>query len=327
MKFRMFITLLSLIVITAINFQQGLFAGIFKTSTAYAVGDLVVDWGIGTGSVGPIFTISNMAPGQSQSYTVSIDNNAVSARPVGVKGVKTADSISLSDVMQITISRGAIDLYGGTTGTKTLSQFFNESTNLAGIEAFTLQPNQSSNLTFKVTFASAADNIYQNQSLSFNLKIGIAIQVPAECSGIAFSNEPIFGTSGSDRIRGTNANDLIYGFEGRDTIDATNGDDCIVSGSGNDQIDGSNGNDIILGGSGNDQLNGSNGDDKIWGEEGEDRITGSNGNDQIFGGLGNDRLEGTNGDDLLVGNGGDDQSNGGNGIDTCNSELKTKCEI
>src|SRR3989344_1442269 len=54
-------------------------------STAYAVGDLAVNWGVAEGN--PIFTINNMAPGQVETRSVIVTNNAVSVRPVGVRGV------------------------------------------------------------------------------------------------------------------------------------------------------------------------------------------------------------------------------------------------
>ena len=43
-----------------------------KSSSAYAVGDLIVDWGIGIGNVGPIFTVLNMTPGDVEERDVDV---------------------------------------------------------------------------------------------------------------------------------------------------------------------------------------------------------------------------------------------------------------
>jgi Ca2+-binding RTX toxin-like protein len=325
-------------IVTALAFNLASPRFLENSSTIRANGDLNVNWGVPDGQ--PIFMVTNMMPGQTEQRSVSVINKASTARTIAVRGVKTAETDNLSTVLDFVISEGAIDLYTGT-----LSQFFSESAGPDGIPLSTLGPSLSTTYTFRITFDESANNEFQGKSVVFDLIIGIAIHVPAECKNIKFSGDPIFGTEGNDNIHGTNGNDLIFGFEGNDKIDASNGDDCIIGGPGNDKLDGSNGNDVILGNEGNDTLDGSNGNDKMYGGEGNDVFDGSNGDDYMIGGFGNDRFDASNGNDYVEGNEGDDNMLGGNGNDTllggldkdsangnlgrdtCEAETKISCEL
>ena len=93
--------------------------------TAQAVGDLVIDWGVPAGK--PIFYVLNFMPGDEEKRTVKIMNGSSNVRIVGVKGVKTYFPGFLASVLEITISENGSDIYGGSKGTKTLSQFFLDS--------------------------------------------------------------------------------------------------------------------------------------------------------------------------------------------------------
>ena len=325
-------------------------------STVRAIGDLNVNWGVTDGD--PIFVVTNMMPGQTEERSVDVINNASTARPVGVRGVKTSETGDLSTVLDIVITEGATILYSST-----LSQFFADSAGPDGIPLSTLGPSQTTTYTFKVTFNASANNDFQGASVVFDLVIGIAIHVPDECQNIRFSGNPIFGTENNDNLHGTNGNDLIFGFEGNDKINGSNGNDCIIGGPGNDKLyasngndvvfgnegndtlDGSNGNDLLIAGSGDDKLDGSNGNDRMFGEDGNDVFDGSNGDDYMIGGLGNDKFDASNGNDYIEGNEGNDQMSGGNGNDTllggqdtdkangnlgrdtCDAETEISCEI
>ncbi|MDP3987987.1 MAG: calcium-binding protein [Candidatus Levybacteria bacterium] len=337
--------LLSIIILFLIIGSAIKFGGLefFKPSTARAVGDLNVNWGVPDGQ--PIFTVNNFLPGDSEARTVQIINGAGLVRPVGVKGKRVTELKDLADVLDFRISEGGTDLYGGTTGAKTLADFFNESEGIDGIELFSVNPGQTRTINFTVKFPESSGNDFQNANIVFDIIIGIAVEVPQECRNIHFSGNPIFGTQGRDVIRGTNGNDLIFAFEGDDVVNGSNGDDCVVGGPGNDTINNSNGNDVIFGNEGNDRLNGSNGNDIILGGSGNDTIKGSNGNDQINGNEGNDDVDGSNGNDVILGNEGNDTLRGGNGndtllgglgndsargdlgTDTCEAESKTTCEL
>lgn len=297
------ITVLILFIATLIYFNGGLrLAG--QTSTAFAVGDLTVDWGVPSGQ--PIFVVSNMLPGDSEVRSVSITNESSFVRPVGVRGVKTSETASMSGILNFSIDDGSNQLYGPG---KTLSEFFTESDDVSGLFLFNINPGETKTINFTALFPTTAGNEYQNAQIIFDLIIGISSDIPAECLDIKFAGVPIYGTANKDKLKGTNGNDLIIAFEGDDTVDGSNGDDCIIGGDGNDKLDGSNGNDIILGGAGDDKINASNGNDKVYAGEGNDTIDGSNGDDYIIGGLGTDNAK------------------GGNGTDTCEAETKTSCEL
>ena len=274
----------------------------FLTKTAQAVGDLTVDWGVPEGQ--PIFTVPNMAPGDSEPKTVTITNDSTSIRPVGVRGEIVTDPDNLSSAMTIVISQNGTDLYSNS-----LSQFFTDSINPDGIFLLNLNPSETKDILFTVTFNSSAGNPFQGKTLVFDLHIGIAVDVPTACESMKFSGQPIFGTAGNDKIKGTNKNDLIFTFEGDDTVDASNGNDCVIGGPGNDKINVSNGNDFA------------------FGEEGNDNLDGSNGKDYLDGGAGNDTIKGSNDNDKLFGGDGTDSTTGGNGRDTCEAESEVSCEL
>lgn len=135
--------------------------------------------------------------------------------------------------------------------------------------------------------------------------------VPAECSGIANlnSSNPIVGTNGDEKIKGTSGNDLIFARGGMDKVDGSAGNDCIVAGNGNDNVKGGSGNDVILGGSGDDDIDGGSGNDMVYGEGGTDKLKGGSGNDSLDGG------------------GASDSADGGSGSDACSAEVEKKCEL
>ncbi len=346
MKLKLF-TLLTLTILIAglVNYNGGL--SMFQIfNTAYAVGDLTVDWGeAGEGNVGPLFTVENMAPGDSKTHSVTVTNGSPEVRPVGLRGVVTTETGNLASGMEISIERNGAAFYGGILGKKTMEQFFLETTLPNSVELDTIAPSESRTYTITVTFSPDAGNEYQNTDLTFNLIIGIASNIPPACQEIHFNGETIYGTSGNDRLRGTNKNDLIIALEGDDVIDGSNGHDCIISLTGNTKIDGGNGNDVIVSGSGDDIIDGGNGRDTIMagagndritggndndylaGEDGDDRIDGENGNDTILGVAGDDNLIGGNGNDLLDGGDGFDSADGELGRDTCKAETKKRCEM
>ncbi len=314
-----------------------------EKSTAYAIGDLTVNWGVfPVGS--PIFVVSNMAPGQSQNRDVVVNNGAPSIRPVGVRGVQVSETGSLGSVLEITISASGTDVYGGTTGTKTVSQFITDSLGPNGIFLTNLNPSQTKTINFKVDFPQSAGNDFQNTSIVFDLKIGISINLPVECDQIDLLPTPIIGTTKAETLNGTEGNDLIMGLEGADHINGHGGNDCILGGIGADKINGNigddaifgdggadtihgnNGNDFIVGGLAADTIFGENGDDQLFGNEAADTLRGGNGDDLLEGGDAPDTLWGENGNDILIGGAGIDNANGGADIDSCDAESKSNCE-
>ena len=126
----------------------------------------------------------------------------------------------------------------------------------------------------------------------------------------------VIGTSGDNRLNGTEQADIILTFGGNDVISGRGGDDLIISGGGNDSIGGGSGNDDIFAGTGNDVVDGGSGDDRIFGGKGNDLIDGGAGNDLISGDAGNDTILGGSGNDTAFGGKGNDFVSGGDGNDS-----------
>lgn len=352
MKRRIITTLLvfSLAVVTFLVWKHE--GGSFIRRAAYAVGDLDILWGVPDGD--PIFVVANMLPGDEESRTVEVHNSAASARPVAVRGVKTSELLNFAGILDFVISENATDLYGGASGTgpKTLQDFFDESVLPASIPLSTLGAGDTTQYVFTATFPASAGNEYQGAEVVFDIFFGIDSDIPAECSDIEFTGDPIFGTDDNDTIRGTHGNDLVFALEGDDYVTTFGGDDCIIGGAGkdelrgetgddiifgsegddlvvgavgqdllfgndgNDTIRGENNDDIISGGAGHDLITGGNEQDSIHGDSGDDTIWGENGNDDLFGDDGNDTMDGGNGTDQIHGDNGNDTMNGKNGNDT-----------
>ncbi|NWE92847.1 type I secretion C-terminal target domain-containing protein [Pseudomonas reactans] len=78
------------------------------------------------------------------------------------------------------------------------------------------------------------------------------------------------GTSGTDTLTGTSADETILGLAGNDTLDGAGGADDIHGGAGNDTVYGGAGTDLIHGGIGDDVLYGQDGLDTLFGGVGAD---------------------------------------------------------
>ncbi|MGH7357208.1 MAG: M4 family metallopeptidase [Candidatus Rokuibacteriota bacterium] len=81
------------------------------------------------------------------------------------------------------------------------------------------------------------------------------------------------------------------GTSGRDRLNGTDGADLFLGRDGNDRIRGFGGNDLLCGGNGNDKLDGGPGDDTMSGAGGRDTLKGGPGADAFSGGTGPDTLE------------------------------------
>lgn len=279
----------------------------FEAPTAFAVGDLTVNWGVAGNA--PIFTITNGEPGQVEKRTVSIKNAGTIVRQIGIRGFKSNENKNLSEVLNIVISSGGVDIYGGTQGKKTLRNFLTEYDNLNGFSLGSLFPSSTKTFDITLVFDKASGNEYQNATVTFDLFVGIQTDIPAACEGMNLAAKTIFGTESADKIQGTSKNDLIITFNGNDVIDSGSGNDCIVT---------MDGNKILNGGSGNDVINFGIGSSTVAGGSGDDVITGGGGNNILNGGSGNDNL---NNGSIISG-----KANGDSGIDTCVAKTKISCE-
>jgi Ca2+-binding RTX toxin-like protein len=338
---RIVLQTIKLIALFGIGFGVTMYAkdhlNIFANNRVDAAGALTFNIGVPNGQ--PIFTFSNIAPGFTQTKSVTANNGDSVVRTAGVKGVKTATGI-LDEALIITIKQNSTTLYGP----KKLSEFFADSQAVNGITLSNVNPGDTSTYDFIITFDPAAGNNFQNQTTQFDLTFGIVTDIPAACEGIRFART-IYGTSGNDTINGTTQNDLIIALEGNDKVNSGVGNDCVVAGIGNDTVDGGvgndvldagDGNDIVHAGVGNDIVFGGVGADDLYGEVGNDEMFGSSGNDRMWGGVGNDTLNGEADDDILAGEVGNDTLIGGTGTDhatgavgkdTCEAETEMTCEL
>lgn len=309
------LVIISLILIGTLVFQNSRL-GIFNTQKAYAVGDLTVLW-----DTDPLFDYSNIAPGFNVIKNVNVANGAPTPRPVGVRGIFVSDTDNMDSVINIEIKEGVNVLYSDT-----LENFFTDSAGPNGVLLSTLNNGANTDYSFKATFDESAENDFQNQTIVFNLEIGISVDLPASCDLINFNGNIMFGTAGADALTGGSRNDLIVGFEGNDVLSGGGGNDCLVGGSGQDILNGGSGNDIHDGGFQNDIINGGSGNDQIDGGLGNDRIDAGSDNDTVLGNGGNDNINGGSGNDNLTGGLGTDTIRGGSGTDTCDAETETSCE-
>jgi len=302
LNFKILRIIILIILLGFVVTQTDILKKIVRSSTAQAVGDLVFDWGVPQNE--PLFKIFNMAPGDLINKTVTVTNEAVNPRPLSIRGIKTSETGNLANKLTLTITTNGTTLFGP----KNLQDFFNDSQAVNGIPLTTINPNQTTNYDFLVSFDPESGNDFQNKNLVFDIQIGMTSVIPQNCQNIKFK-KVIYGTPKNDRIIGSNENDLIYGFEGNDTIDGSNSNDCLIGGPGNDTLSGGNGNDVI------------------FGEDGNDKLSGSNGNDKLYGGRDNDIISGNNGNDLLDGETGTDNLDGGLGVNTClNGEILKHCQ-
>lgn len=293
---KIFILIISLVILSA-GIIYAIHNNWFSSPTAFAVGDLTVNWGVPEGQ--PIFTITNAAPGKSVTKTVTIQNGAPSARPISIKGdITQQNPPTYATKLFIEISQNGTDIYGS-GNSKTLKNFVDDG-GLNGISLGTLGTGQSKNFDITITFDTNAGNDFQNATITFNLLIGITTNIPAECTGMQFNGPTVFGTIGNDNLRGTSKNEIIVALEGNDIIDGGSGNDCIIAGEGNNIIDGGSGNDIITSLSGSDKIDGGSGDDSSLSGSGNDTLLGGSGNDVLNGGGGSDTADGGSGNDVCI---------------------------
>ena len=285
--------------------------------TAQAFGTLTVDFGVPP--TAPIFDFNDFKPGDCAVRSVGVTNDAIETEIVAIRSDNDADPDSLATQLSIIISEDSNDLYGGTSGAKSLAEFYSES-NPDGIALSELPGGQSTTYDIEICFDFDSGNEYQKTSTVFDLIFGTntpPIILPPECKHLeGIITEKIEGTEGNDKIHGSTANELIISYGGNDRIDPSSGSDCIITGPGNDRVQGTTGDEVIIGGEGNDRLDGGTGNDIIIGGPGNDRLRGGKDNDIIYGDEGNDNINLGSGDDEAHGGDGNDVIRGGSGIDT-----------
>ena len=164
-------------IVTALAFNLAS-PNFFDNSALQANGGLDVIWdGVLDGQ--PIFVVTNMLPGDSETKNVQINNGDLVNRLISVKGERTGPEgetdPKLETILDIVISEGGNDLYGGTAGAKTVQDFFDDSADENGIILSIVNSLGSTSYDFEVTFPELAENEFQGKSVIFNITIGVVI--------------------------------------------------------------------------------------------------------------------------------------------------------
>ena len=237
---------------SAILNLDGTTNGVANVQTGSAADSIKID-GV-TADSGGFVIVSN---GSNDTIIITTNGDGSSAKININAGGGDADTLSLEagvDLSNSNLTLTGIERIlltgGGFTQKIAASDVSGASLKLAendtGIARFTVVADQSSinlaNFSFENSFAVDIDKVV----------------VDASSSG---SGVTVTGTSGSDIIKGSNANDNLTGGAAADTIEA---------GTGNDTINGGEGADTLTGGAGDDEFDFASGTST---EEAMDKIT------------------------------------------------------
>lgn len=151
---------------------------LLSSSPAMAQGVLEVDFGDPpVGTLEPVFTVENMMPGDTEDRDITVRNTGSSAFPVILYSQKTEELLpnwpttpagnEFSEILEVVINNGSTDIYGGTSGTKTLNDFFSDSA--GGLNLGTLSPSDEITYNMSVFFPHSAGNEYQLAKVVFDL--------------------------------------------------------------------------------------------------------------------------------------------------------------
>lgn len=175
MKTRLIRLIIGIFIIAIIIASGGL-KDLFRPSTVRAFGELTVDFN----SVLPgqaLFNVDNMAPGDpAETRNVDVHNGGSAARMVSVKGVRTdgiGDDPKIETVLEIVINDGSADVYGGSLGTKTVADFFQDSQDDNGVLLNIIPSGGDKTYNFKVSFPASAGDDFQGKSVKFDLTFGV----------------------------------------------------------------------------------------------------------------------------------------------------------
>lgn len=151
---------------------------IIKPGEILAAGELDVRY-LGVPLSGPIFSITNSAPGDIVTRIIDVENVSGVPQLVAIKSNRTGGLgiPAIEGILNVVISDGVMVLYGtgSLTGPKTVQDFFDDSTSENGISLGIIGVGVTKNYSITVTFPTSADNEYQNKSVIFDIHIGAVI--------------------------------------------------------------------------------------------------------------------------------------------------------
>ena len=154
-KFLKLITIFTLVIVGAVAANRS--EKINFVSTAQAVGDLTINWGVPSGD--PIFNIPNFLPGDEETATVIISNGGTSNRSLGLRIADVTDLQNLSSHIDLVIKENGIEIFNAT-----LSDLIAQATEPGFLQFDILPPSTSATYDF---FASAKSGLLvSHQSIS-----------------------------------------------------------------------------------------------------------------------------------------------------------------
>ncbi|OGM31576.1 hypothetical protein A3D00_02410 [Candidatus Woesebacteria bacterium RIFCSPHIGHO2_02_FULL_38_9] len=233
-----------ILIILAGILSFGVYKSFKKTEspdTVRAFGDLSVTY-LTVPLGAPIFSLNNMAPGDPpETRDIVVTNSSPVDKFVAVRGIRTGGiggSPQLENVLDIVISEGGTDLYGGIAGAKTVKDFFDASDIIShpnGIPLSTVGSGHDKTYKIKVTFPSSAGNPFQNKSVIFDLTFGIVTGNNVVINEVYYKVDRRHGLDGTrndencrERERGNNKNK-----EKDDDDDKNDRKDCDEKGKRN----------------------------------------------------------------------------------------------
>lgn len=145
----------------------------------------------------PLFKVSNIAPGGFATGKLKIKNYSDQSQKVVIEAFDFADPLpddNLARALEITISKGGTDIYGGNAGTKTLYQFFQD----GEVYLSDIGSDASQEYNIRIYFPEEGGNEWQGKTTGFNLMMGFQ---GADKMGVTTTR--IHGSSsGGDRVKG-----------------------------------------------------------------------------------------------------------------------------
>lgn len=134
----------------------------------------------------PLFSESNILPGDGVSGTVTVTNNSGEPQTIITEAINVVDPDDLSSNMQLTITDGDANTYYD-AGSGTFRDFLTSGEHTL---TDTLGDGETAVYTYAVSFLSGTGNPYQGTSLNFDLCIGfLATQDGMNCGDTVISDE------------------------------------------------------------------------------------------------------------------------------------------
>jgi len=165
------------IIVRAKTFVASLivFCALFLFAPTTQAANLEVDFGnppVPSGS--PVFTVSNMLPGDTEAKNITVKNNTTSSMNISIVSEKISETKNFDDILDVHLYKNTTNYYGGPTPKK-LDDFFSDSAAPDGFFLFTLPPNSQTDFFFSIHFPNESGNEYQEAQIIFDLQLGTTL--------------------------------------------------------------------------------------------------------------------------------------------------------